>query len=265
MSNALEIKKSIIEIGKAKFRFDDNLKDYLFNGKSPRAIPKDYYSQWHKNFKDRLLTQLKENCTKELLSTYIGYTKNEIKNVKNESDRLRLSYVFIKSKGEISDGAESTYNDISIILSTQYSVLLKIQSKLEEEFEFVGFKTSIDYQNEYKFDDLDTSNIPFSDSGRATLKMSKKESLMFLYVLEQNNLMTFDSDDQRRKFIENNFNFTEVRKNEMEGTALPMKGTSSEISTFRSTIKSDVNSNNKTLEKLLKRLNETIHIFEFKK
>jgi len=265
MSNALEVKKSILEIGKAKFSFNDNIKNYTFNSKPPRAIPIDYYSQLHKKFKDLLLTQLKENCTKELLDTYIEYTKTEIKKVKNESDNLRVSYVFIKSKGEISDEAEGTYTDISMILSTQYSVLLKIQSKLEEELEFVGFKTSIDYQTESKTTNLDPSNIPFSNSGKATFKLSKKESLMLLYILEQNKLIEFEDDNQRRKFIENNFNFTEVRNNNNEGKPLPMIGINSEISKFRSLDRDELKSNNKTLNSLLERLNNTIYEFKFKK
>lgn len=265
MSNALEIKDSILEIGKAKFSFNDNTKNYTFNGKSPRAIPKDYYSQLHKKFKDRLLTQLKENCTEELLDKYIEYTKTEIKKVKNESDNLRVSYVFLNSKGRISDEAEGTNNDIRMILSTQYSVLLKIQSKLEEELEFVSFKTSLDYQIESETTDLDTSNIPFSDSGKVTFKMSKKESLMLLYLLEQSELIEFEGDNQRRKFIENNFNFTEVRKNKDEGKPLPMIGISSEISKFKSLDKEELKSNNKTLDILLDRLTNTIYAFKFKK
>ena len=265
MSNALEIKNSILEIGKAKFSFNDNTKNYTFNGKSPRAIPKDYYSQLHKKFKDRLLTQLKENCTEVLLDKYIEYTKTEIKKVKNESDNLRVSYVFLNSKGRISDEAEGTYNDIRMILSTQYSVLLKIQSKLEEELEFVSFKTSLDYQIESETTDLDTSNIPFSDSGKVTFKMSKKESLMLLYLLEQNELIEFEGDNQRRKFIENNFNFTEVRKNKDEGKPLPMISIGSEISKFKSRDKDELKSNNKTLDNLLDKLTDTIYAFKFKK
>ena len=66
---------------------------------------------------------------------------------------------------------------------------------------------------------------------------------------------------KRRLFIENNFNFTETRNNPNKGIALPMKGISSELSDFSSY--AEGNSNNKTLEKLLDRLLETIHLYEF--
>jgi len=267
MSNALEIKKSILEIGKAKITFKASSKNYLFNGKAPREIPKDYYTQLHLSFRNKLFIQLKDNCTAELLNKYINYTKSEIENLKVASDNHRVDYVFSKSKNELSDEAESTHEDIMSILATQNSVLLKIQLKLEEELEFVGFKTTADYQEEIvkQIPDLDTTTIPFGDSGRATFKMSKKESLMLIYILEKTNLIEFDGADQRRRFIENNFNFTEVRKNKDEGKSFPMIGISSEISKFKSLDRDELKSNNKTLTTLLERLNETIHLFEFKK
>lgn len=70
MNNALEIKKSIIEIGNAKITFKPSSKNYLFNGKAPRAIPKDYYSKLFAKFRNNLLTQLRDNCTSELLNIY---------------------------------------------------------------------------------------------------------------------------------------------------------------------------------------------------
>lgn len=265
MSNAKEIKNIILEISKIKFRYNNDSKTYECNNKSPREIPKNHFTELHKNFKHLFLIQLKENCNKELILKYIDIAKTEISNVNKDSLYQAVTYNDRKEKGLNTDENIIDFKDINTIISTQQAVLLKIKSKLEEELEFVDFRTSVDYQQQIETNDFDSSNIPFSDSGRATFKMSKKESLMLLYILEQCELMIFESDDQRRMFIENSFNFTEVRKNKNEGKALPLIGTSSEISDFKSRIKVDVDSNNRTLEKLLKKLTETIHLFEFKK
>lgn len=261
-SNAQKIKKCITDIGKAELEFSNNISINTYNGIQPRATPNDYYTQLHHKFNQLLLIQLKENCPKGLLEKYIELTKGEIQKLKIKGEYIIETYSLLKFKDINSEIAKESYNDIKAILSTQYSVLLKILSKLEEELEFYDFKTSADYQTESDVSGLSTSNIPFSDSGKVTFKMSKKESLMFLYVLEQESLIEFDDDNHRRKFIENNFNFTEVRQTENEGKPFPMIGVSSEISKFKSRV--DAKSNNKTLEILLNKLNNTIHQFEFK-
>lgn len=265
MSNAREIKNIILEISKIKFRYNYHTKAYEYNNKSPREIPKNHFTELHKKFKHLFLIQLKENCNKELILKYINIVKTEISNVNKDSLYQAVTYNDRKEKDLNSEENIIDFNDINTIISTQQAVLLKIKSKLEEELEFVDFRTSIDYQQQIETNDFDSSNIPFSDSGRATFKMSKKESLMLLYILEKVELLVFENDDQRKRFIESNFNFTEVRKNKNEGKSFPMIGTSSEISEFKSRIKVDIDSNNKVLEKLLKKLTETIHLFEFKK
>ncbi|MGZ0014827.1 hypothetical protein [Yeosuana sp. AK3] len=261
MTNAEKIKKIILEIGKAKVTFSDKEKDYLFNGKSPRTIHPKHYTNLHRDFNKYLYAQLKDNCNEELLQKYIVYTKEQIDNLNTAKNQHRVNFLLQNKHGELSDDAESTHEDIRVIVATINSVLSKIQLKLEKELEFVNYKTSIDYQNESENLDLDSSNIPFSDLGRATFKMSKKESLLFLYVLEQYNLIEFENDVQRRKFIENNFNFTEVRNNENKDKIFPMVGVSSEISNFKSYI--NIKSNNKLLKKLLDKLETTIYQYKF--
>ena len=106
-----------------------------------------------------------------------------------------------------------------------------------------------------------TSDIPFKSIERATFKLSKKEALMFLFVLEEQQLLEFESIEHRRLFIEKNFNFTETRNNSNNGKSFPMKGVSSELADFKSYTEGA--SNNKTLEKLLKKLQDTIHLYQF--
>ena len=74
-------------------------------------------------------------------------------------------------------------------------------------------------------------------------------------------LLEFESIEHRRLFIEKNFNFTETRNNSNNGKSFPMKGVSSELADFKSYTEGA--SNNKTLEKLLKKLQDTIHLYQF--
>jgi hypothetical protein len=264
MSNALEIKKCILDVGKTKFIYNTDSKDYTFNGLPPRSIPKDYFSQIHKKFLSLLITQLKENSTKELLNKYIETTKNEIKNIGIERMRLTVTFNDRKAKGFNTDENDDDFEDIKIIISVQKSVLLKIQSKLETEIEFVGYKTSADYQEENEIIDLDTSNIHFSDSGKLTFKMNKKTVLMFLFILKKLNLIEYE-DKQEIRFIQNNFNYTELRENNSKfNKPCPMIGVRTEISNFESNDNATIKGNNKTLEILLKKFKETIHMYEFK-
>jgi hypothetical protein len=262
MSNALEINKCILDVGKTRFRYNIDSKDYTFNGKTPRSIPKDYFSQIHKKFLSLLLTQLKENSPKELLNKYIETAKNEIKSLNTETLYQSVTFKDRKAKGISTDENDDDFEDINIIISIQKSVLLKIHKKLEEEIEFIGYKTSADYQKENEIVDLDTNNILFSDSGRVTFKMSKIKAMMLIFILEETKLIQFENNKQRRKFIENNFNYSEYRENSNQDESKPMIDVISDISRLKGPQHSK--SNNKLLSKLLKELEETIHLYEFK-
>lgn len=263
MSNAREIKNIMLEISKIKFRYDNQTKAYEYNNKSPREIPKNHFTELHKKFKHLFLIQLKENCNKELILKYIDIVKKEISNVNKDSLYQAVTYNYRKEKDLNSEENIIDFKDINTIISTQQAVLLKIKSKLEEELEFVDFRTSIDYQQQIETNDFDSSNIPFTDLGRATFKMSKIEALMFLYVLEKEGLLQFENDIQRAKFIEGNFNYTEMRENKsnFEETC-EMKGVGKEFSNF--VAYTDGKKNNDKLKKLLQKLNETVHMFQFK-
>jgi hypothetical protein len=258
MRNAQLIDKCINEIGKAKFSFDKKTNEYLFNNEIPRLTSEDYFTELHEEFNKRFIIQLKENANKVLLEEYIKLTITKIKEVKEKSNNLRLNYVYLKSKNQFPDTAINSYNDIIAIFSTQSSVLLKIRYQLEEGLKYIDFPTSVDYPET----ESNINTIPFSTSDKATFNLSKKESLMLLYLLEEHKIIEFNDKDHRRNFIEFNFQFKELRKNKNEGSILPMIGTSSEISKFNNRF--EKKSNNKTLENLQDKLREAIENFEFK-
>jgi hypothetical protein len=260
MDNSSEINICIAEIGNSKIDFNISNGNYLFNNKVPREISPDFYEILYKKFESYLLVQIREGLIIEQIEEYILKTKNTISNLISTSDAHRVDFLFSKRDKVLSNEAESTHYEIANIISIQKAVLNRVLLKLY---------ASVDSYKENKIDailnneipNIDSSIIKFDSVGKATFKLSKKETLMFLYILEQVNLLEFESIEQRRLFIENNFNFTETRNNPNKGIALPMKGISSELSDFSSY--TEGNSNNKTLEKLLDRLLETIHLYEF--
>lgn len=263
-----EIKVCIKEIGQAKIEFQTNTKDYTFNGKPPRDIPQDRYTKINELFESYLSNYIRQNCKVEDINKLITITKETIQQLKLSGDNHRVNFLLSRSKNELSETAPFNHDDINSIISTQKLVLSKILNNLYEKVDYLN--SNVDNILSSNIDDetinlnkADTSDIPFKNVGRATFKLNKKESLMLLYILEQEHLLEFESIEHRRLFIESNFNFTETRKNPNNGNALPMKGISSELSDFSSY--TERASNNKTLEKLLKKLNETIHLFEFKK
>ena len=258
MRNALGIENCIIQIGNSKFSIDKNTNEYLFNNEIPRLISEDYFTKLHEEFNKRFIIQLKENANKVLLEEYIKLTITKIKEVKEKSNNLRLNYVYLKSKNQFPDTAINSYNDIIAIFSTQSSVLLKIRYQLEEGLKYIDFPTSVDYSET----ELNINTIPFSTSDKATFNLSKRESLMLLYLLEEHKIIEFKDKDHRRNFIEYNFQFKELRKNINEGSILPMIGISSELSKFNG--RHEKKSNNRTLENLQKKLKEAIEYFEFK-
>ena len=206
------------------------------------------------------MVQIRDGISIEQIEEFILNTKSTISKLISSSDAHRIDFLFSKRDEILSNEAASTHYEIANIISTQKAVLNRVLLKLY---------ATIDLFKENKIDDLlseeipniDSSIIKFDNIGKATFKLSKKETLMLLFILEQENLLEFESIEQRRLFIENNFNFTETRSNPNKGQALPLKGISSELSDFSSYTEGD--SNNKTLEKLLKKLQETIHLYEF--
>ena len=258
MRNALGIENCIIQIGNSKFSIDKNTNEYLFNNEIPRLISEDYFTKLHEEFNKRFIIQLKENANKVLLEEYIKLTITKIEEVKEKSNNLRVNYVYLKSKNQFPDTAINSYNDITAIFSTQSSVLLKIKYQLEEGLKYIDFPTSVDYPET----ESNINTIPFSTSDKATFNLSKRESLMLLYLLEEHKIIEFKDKDHRRNFIEYNFQFRELRKNINEGSILPMIGISSELSKFNG--RHEKKSNNRTLENLQKKLKEAIEYFEFK-
>jgi hypothetical protein len=256
-TNASKISQCIKQIGNVTINTVEDKVEYLFNSKPIDEVTDEYYTDLFNNFKILLYTQLKEKCDKPLLKKYLGEAKITLSSINNLITNLR-------PRGD--QGIDSNENkNVDVIIDRLFiikSIFDEINLIIEDEIEYFDYRISSDYELILNsFTPID-KNYEYGIEGKLIFNLSKKDSLMFLYILEQTELLKFEGEEQRRKFIEGNFCFTEVRNNADNGKAFPMIGTSSEISNFKSRV--DAMSNNKTLEKLLEKLNKTIHLFEFK-
>lgn len=263
MSNISEVKVSISEIGEAKIVLKPSIRNYLFNGKAPISIPIDYYQELYEKFESNLLLHIREGITVEIVEAYIKRTKDVISKLISVSDGHRVHYLFSVRDKVLSEDAEYTHDNIVRIISTQKAVLNRVLLKLYDVNDLVKAKVINENKSIEIIPDKETSLIPFKDVGRATFKMSKKQALMFLYVLEKEGLLLFENEIQRTKFIEGNFNYTEMRENKLNfEEACEMKGVGKEFSNFDAY--TDGLKNNTSLKKLQQKLIDTFHMFEFK-
>ena len=263
MRNTTKIENIIKEISKAYITINNDTKDFLINGMVPQEIPQDYYLLLYKDFESSIKLQIKENCSIDLLNEFVKQTNSGINSLDNTIDHLRVNYVLAKSKNEVKDDAENTNEYISKMLNIKNKALLRIKFFLENEIKYFGYGTSEDYKT---FEDIKEpeSDILISEkTERATFMLSRKESLIFLYGLEKSGVLKFASDSHREKFIENNFNYTEMRNNADKGKSLPIQGVKHDFPKLKSTHKDDTIPNNKVLENLKDKLTEGFLDFKF--
>jgi len=260
-SNASQISECINEIGTIRVhQSEENSDEFLINNKPVDSNIINHYNDLFHQFQVRLYTQLLRKCDIALLKKYIDDAKEVKKTVLNLNLKLKNNYFDYKRENRIVI-AENSQQVRKILIKIE-RILNNIISIIEDERDNFDYRITADYEEILSF--LTTPEIKpeYGTAGRATFTLSKKESIMLLYILEKTGLLKFESEEQISKFIENNFCFTEIRDNADKGKALLMKDVRSEISKLRARLNSD--SNNKLLEKLLVKLNETIHLFEFK-
>lgn len=263
LTNASKIIQSIKEIGTANLSIEEDTKIYLLNRKLIEDISIEYYNDLYLSFQIFLYTQLREKCDVILLNKFLEETKPLIKDVQNLNRNLKAKFLDAKNQENVL--LVKNIQNIRARLFTIEKTLNKIVFILEDEMEFFDYRISSDYQFTINSLEQKISSLPNFYAGKATFKMSKKETLMLLFLLEQKNLLKFDNDVQKKKFIENNFNYTEMRENK-DNFEEPCEliGIGKDFTNFISNDNSDINSNNKTLELLLKKLDETIHEYQFK-
>lgn len=260
-TNASKISYYIKEFGDVKvYASGEDSNDFLFNNKSINNMTLDYYKDLFEKIRMHLYIQLSEKCDLKLLNKYLEEALASKK--KNTELNRKVKIFFIEAKNSQDFIKIDNVQKTRTLLNKIEKIINHVISIIKDEIEYFDYRVSKDYESIINsISQTKTNKIEIIESN-LIFKMSKKESLMLLYILEESGLISFSNEDNKNKFIENNFCFTEVRNNPDKGNHFPMIGISSEISKFKSRV--DGESNNKTLEKLLKKLKETIHLFDFK-
>lgn len=257
--NATQIQDLINKIGE----FNPNLNLQYFVDENEEILISEFakIEELGNELNQKLVVQLRENSDAELLQKFIDNINQNEKNLEEYYHKFRI---------KLSESNESeTINIKSIpnvckLIDKKLDYLTNLEIDLQNKIIFLGYRVNTDFENSPN-SSIFNQNKECLITERATFNLSKKESLMLLYVLEEVNLLKFENNTHKINFIEQNFNFTEVRNNEFIGKPFPMKGTNSEYSKFRSDDRNEIKSNNKTLDSLFKRFSDIIDSFEFKK
>ena len=257
--NAIQILELINKIGE----FNPNLNLQYFFDKNEEILISEFekIEELGNELNQKLIIQLRENSDAELLQKFIDNVNTNGKNLEEYYHKFRI----ILSESNESDTINiKSIPNVCRLIDKKLDYLTNLNIDLENKIIFLGYRVNNDFKNAPN-SSIFNQNKDYLITERATFNLSKKESLMLLYILEEVNLLKFENNTHKINFIEQNFNFTEVRNNEFFGKSFPMKGTNSEYSKFRSNDRDEIKSNNKTLESLLKKFSDIIDSFEFKK
>lgn len=96
---------------------------------------------------------------------------------------------------------------------------------------------------------------------KATFNLSKADSVMLIHMLEVCDLIKFENNAHKISFIEQHFNYTELRNNDDFMKAKSIQGVQVELSNLKSNDKDSRKRFNKNLESLQEKL-ETIMDFK---
>lgn len=266
--NAIKISDNIKKINDIKIFINP-----LIRGRQPYSLRfenissvKSHYDNIIIDFKKSLYKQLIEKCDSNLLHIYI----DEAKVVKDQINSDILNYdinpnynkiqLLLKKNGTIFNNDE--YKLGETILKEQNKIIEEVLIILENILRFINYSTIEDYklllseiENNNKLEDVTYSN------NRATFNLSKTDSIMLIYMLEKCNLIKFESTSHRNSFIENNFNYSDLRNIQSENKVQPMKGVGVDIANIKSNDKPSLKRFNKNLESLKDKL-QTIMDFK---
>lgn len=261
--NVIQIQDLIRKIGELNKNID--LQEYFNNGEDILKSELEIIEEANNELNHRLLIQLKEKSDVELLHEFISF-------IDKNGEALGELYHKYRTKLSQSNNSNPIYNKsipiICKLIDSKIDVLTSLKIDLLSKIKYFDYRISSDFEsnsNSSLVSESSNQNQEKETAGRATFNLSKKESLMLLYIFEEVNLLKFDNNAQRKNFIEQNLNFTEVRNNESYGKSFPMAGIQSEYSKFNSNDRDELKSNNKTLENLSKRMNSIFETFEFTK
>lgn len=256
--NVIQIQDLINKIG--EFNKSTVLKEYSTGGEENLESQLKIIHDSNDELNHKILIQLKEKSDVELLHKFINLI---------DTNGLKLNNLYHEYRRKLSESNNSNpiYSESVPIICKLIDSKLDVLTNLKQDL--ITKIANFDYiiSTDFDYNTFSESNQKHEKETavRATFNLSKKESLMLLYILEEINLLKFDNNAQRKNFIEQNFNFTEVRNNEFYGKSFPMTGIQSEYSKFNSNDREELKSNNKTLENISKKLITIMEEFKFEK
>lgn len=255
--NVIQIQDLINKIG--EFNKNSDLKEYYEDGEEILESQLKIIEDSHTELNHKLLIQLKEKSDVELLQKFINLIDENGADLHILYNKYRIKLAESKKPNKSNPIYSKSVPIVCKLIDSKLDVLTNLKQDLITKIANFDYIISTDF--DYNTFSESNQKQEKETAGRATFNLSKKEAIMLVYILEKTDLLKFESEEQIPKFIEKNFCFTEIRDNADKGKSIHMKDVRSEISKLRGGQHSE--SNNKILEKLLNKLNETIHLFEF--
>jgi hypothetical protein len=235
-------------IATAEIKSIKKTSDYSFNGLKPLyKSSRQKYIRLYNDFDKEIKKEFRNGFNKETFQTYLNTIDLEIKKLQNTWDTHRGPFVYSDFKGDITETGRISNDHIEKIMFCKQFILKKMRGELYYLTSFYDSRLRNDFDN-----DLPSAmNLP--PNGKALFSMSKIETLMFFYLLEKSEIIKFDEND-RNKFIEYNFQYTDVRNNGKGDGPQPLTDTDRHFSIFKS--HSALKENDKIKKKLIEKIDK---------
>lgn len=224
----------------------------------------EYYNDLFKSFESKLEELKKDSYQKGIFELLLNQMKPLIAPVKskylqhlsNSSKENAIKYSeYVKS------GRHKFFRELHRF---QYQTITKVENRLKDEIKyFVSTSNQTDTVNSTVINKSGTYPPKPKPTNRVVFSLGKKQVIIFIYVLEKSGIISFANEEHRRVFIEDNFSYTELRKNENEGRKLEMINVNSDIAKVKGGHHSDENNN--TLGRMVKNFIQIFEDFKFTK
>ena len=254
-----KIKLVLKEIGKSNFKYEEDIKDYSYNGTDANTIHQEYYLNLQNDFNEYFATLLSEDLVdKPLVELLFKKTAEYHNSIKTNKENFRVNYLFDKRDEKLSDSSEWTHELINSIMDAQKNTLKKIYSfldKLYGELHYLTADDKLNFKNEFGIEGNNSQIINHPSIGKVNFIGTKKSGLCLLFLLEYFDLIDFQNTD-RNRFIEKNFTY---------GKNKDMKRVNSDITRlYELQDKVEIARNRTSTNKLIKKISTALDSFDFK-
>jgi hypothetical protein len=262
--NITKIFNVIKKVGSIKL-YKEDIKDASINADSYSYTLKNepvrqYFFYIYSEFENLIYNQLESNCDVNLLNKFVESAKEVFQN-DISSYKYYLNTTSLKLQ-QFNAEEEKKYRLFSEIHFNQVKTIKRIFKLLDHEIEFFEYKYNqkLSSQTSKFHEKVElVSNVDIIN--KATFNLSKADSVMLIHMLEVCDLIKFENNAHKISFIEQHFNYTELRNNDDFMKAKSIQGVQVELSNLKSNDKDSRKRFNKNLESLQEKL-ETIMDFK---